>query len=266
MQITNLELLDTRQEIICDSFALTGVASFEQLMQAVDEYATKFPGHHMLVSLDDLGQAQYTSGHACHTHDLDDTQGHDLSALDPAAFENGEHRGYLSTPSEFFIRAANFEAKARGVDFAKACARGLTIDDDELAELVRIHEDPSEVLEQEAILWAVPLQDPALALCAFPNGYFTCDLDPFENHALARHLQTHYGYQLFGIGACCIGFRRAAPLDAQAAQALGQDIARLYNCSGDRAVSCSRQLAAIVQSRPYLFLKYSETLELRCGA
>ncbi|WBS04728.1 hypothetical protein OU994_10825 [Pseudoduganella sp. SL102] len=256
MKIDRLTHADTRNEIICDAFLLTGIETFAQLVAVHDDHARRFPGQSLLFSLDDFGQAAYTCSHAIMTHDLDDTDGHDLSLVDPAAFEDGEHLGYLSTPSEFFIRRDNFIAKSANAGFEDACARGLRLDDEELDEILGVNAAPELVLDDRIVMWVVPVSKQPLALCAFPNGYFSADLNPFENYALAVRLQERYGYALFGIGASWIGFRRHAPLDRQAALALADDIGRLYHLEG-RGESAAK-IMDILEHRDWLFLRYTE--------
>lgn len=260
MHIRPLEAGVTSSETLCKGFLITQIASFDQLLQSCDRYSKEFPEDTILLSLDDLGQSQYTSGHAVGFHNLDDTDGHDLSAVDRRAFEEGEHIGYLSTPSEFFIREENFKRLARTVTFDDACAKGLTLDDDELTALERIHATPELVLDSDIVMWIVPVKERALALCASPNGYFSADLSPFENFALASHLDQQYGYALFGIGASCIGLRRTSPLHDDAAQALARDLACLYNCPDNE--DTARRLLDLIRSRSFLILKYGEYLDM----
>lgn len=260
MKIRKLEVADTRREIICKSFLITEIDAFEQLIDIYDEYALKFPEAALLVSLDNLGQALYTSMHATLTHDLHDIEGHDLTNVEPAAFEDGDHIGYLTTESEFFIVEENFKTKAKDVSFLDACAKGLGLDNDEIDSLEKLHRTPASVLDEQVTLWVVPVSDPSLALCACPNGYFSCDLNPFETYALAKHLNDSYGYHLFGIGASCMGFRRKTPLSRDLAAALGRDITRLYNCQDDDEKF--ERILHIVENHDYLFLKYVEELSL----
>ena len=193
MKIKNLEVSDTGNEMICNGFLITEIETFDQLINAYDEYSRKFPGDSILVSLDNLGQAQYTSMHSTMFHDLDDIEGHDLSSIDPNAFEEGEHVGYLSTISEFFIRENNFKSNLKDVTFLDACSRGLELDDVELSLMEEIHASPKLVLDERVVMLVVPVREPSLALCACPNGYFSSDLNPFENYALAAYLNERYG-------------------------------------------------------------------------
>ncbi|HWU94747.1 MAG TPA: hypothetical protein VN029_04070, partial [Sphingomonas sp.] len=214
-------------ELLCDGVAAPGLGSFAELLALHARLQVERPEVRVLASLDDRGQAEYTSGHAIEDSDLDSTEGHDLSGLGPDAFEDGAHRGYLSTPEEFPIRLANLRARPAEVDESRETLAW----EGEAHDILAANRDPDAVLriETEQVLFQfVPVTQAADALAAFPNGYFSCDLDPFESHALARHLEAEHGLGLFGVGASYLGFRSTAPLDAGAAARLAADVARFY--------------------------------------
>lgn len=246
----------TAGENLFESFIIKNLNSFEELMDIYQTYKNNNPQKTIIVTLDDLGQAEYTSTHAMNSNDLEDTEGHDLSGLDAACFENGEHLGYLSTPEEFFIIKKNFLKQTEGVDFAEACDKGLTVDDQEMEILKKINQSPLEFLDKEIVLKIIPVTRSYEGICGFPNGYFHSDLDPFENYALAKHLFEKYGYELFGIGASFLGFIRSENLEPIAVQDLSADIAKLY----DAAENTFDPLVALVQNKNHLFLKYTESL------
>jgi hypothetical protein len=247
------------QPEICDEYLGTEIKSLNEIFETLTELKSKFLDHTVLVTLDDLGQAQYTSMHGIMSHDLDETEGYDLSNVDPVAFEDGEHIGCLTTKSEFFIRRDNFLSKATSINFSEVCCDRLTIDDHEIEVIKKIHATPVEYIDSEILLKVVPVQTFSLAISAFPNGYFTCDLNPFENYALAKHLEQNYGYELFGIGASLIGFKRNNLLDSSLANKLARDIAKLYNRENDKSVI--EHFLKLTQNYDYLFLKYVEYLE-----
>ncbi|QCE41803.1 hypothetical protein [Psychroserpens sp. NJDZ02] len=101
------KLIKTRepyQEMLFDSFLIENINSYEELMEVYQNYKQDNPDKTIILTLDDLGQAEYTSGHACDWNSLLDTDGYDLSGLDKACYdEDNEHLGHLSTPSEYFI-------------------------------------------------------------------------------------------------------------------------------------------------------------------
>ena len=259
MKLKSLGSEDTSSEIICESFLVSDINSFDEVIVFLHEYENKYKEFSILLTLDDLNQAHYTSMHATMAHDLNETDGYDLSQLDPRAFEGGEHIGYLSTQSEFFIRKANFERKIESVSFIDACKRGLTISEEELTLLESIHRDPMTFIDSEIIVRLVPVESSFLAISAFPNGYFRCDLNPFENYAVAKKLHEKYGYKLFGIGASLLGFVRDDVLNEQSAVLLAADIALLYNTTeSDPHIN---SLINLAKTHNYFFLKYIESLE-----
>jgi len=259
MKIKTLDIENTKHEIICDSFLVTDISSFQELEDLYREYNKQYNGNTVLLTLDDLGQAQYTSMHATMSQDLDDTEGYDLSNIDPRTFEEGEHLGYLSTKSEFFIRRSNFERKVEGSSFSDACNRGLTIDNEETSLLETIHKSPMEFLDSEVVIKIVPVKKSYMAVSAFPNGYFTSDLNPFENYSVAKHLSENYGYKLFGIGASLLGFIRDNGLSDAESKLLEVDLANLYNQK--QSEPTIGRLVNLAKENNFLFLKYVEYLE-----
>ncbi|MFC4815748.1 hypothetical protein [Flavobacterium sp. GCM10023249] len=242
--------------ILFETYRIEGHTTFDDLLAVHHQFKREHQDHSVIITLDDLGQAEYTSTHAILAHDLDTIEGHDLTGIDASAFENGEHLGYLSTPSEFFIQRENFLQKAQECSFSDACDSGLTIDDSEIQLLEKIQQSPITYLDKQVLVKIVPARHSYEALCGFPNGYFSSDLDPFENYALARHLHDHYGYTFLGIGASLLGFIREQPLEVEAAKALATDLIALYNSDE----SSYERMLALIENRTYLFLKYTEYL------
>lgn len=134
MQITTLGACYGRFDLTCPSLLVEQIESFEQLRVLLDELAAKHPDERLLVSLDELHQAAYTSVHAKLKHDLDSREGYDLSGVDPAA-------------SKLFVMEANFRKGCGAASFDDACARRLLLDDAEMSTLERINEDPALILD-----------------------------------------------------------------------------------------------------------------------
>ena len=163
----------------------------------------------------------------------------------------------MSTASEFFIRKENFLKQVNDLDFSTACKKELAIDEDELSILEEINESPLDYLDQQILLKVVPVEKSYEGICGFPNGYFTCDLSPFENYALAKHLSEKYGYELLGIGASLLGFIRNEKLEEEQIDELISDLAQLYHTEEE----VFEDLAEFIRNNEYLFLKYVECLE-----
>jgi hypothetical protein len=257
MQIQPLPSNQSGEEILFDSFVIENLKSFEELIEIYQTYKQNNSDKTIILTLDDLGQAEYTSGHSINSNDLDETEGYDLSELDKSCFEDGEHLGYLSTPSEFFIRKKNLLKQTKDIDFASVCDRKLTIDENEILILEKVNRTPLDYLDKQIILKIVPVEKPYEGICAFPNGYFESDLNPFENYALAKHLFEKYNFEFFGIGASLLGFFRNEKLEENKAKELILDLSKLYNTNE----TAFDKFFEIIKSNNYLFLKYSESLE-----
>lgn len=257
MQVTPLKPGESSFGNLFDIYKIEGCASFNDLIALYNKFRENNRGKSVLLTLDDLGQAEYTSTHAKMMHDLDDTEGYDLSALDAAAFEDGEHIGYLSTPSEFFIRKQNFLKQAGNVDYADVSDRGLTIEEAEVRLLTAINTSPMTYLDKQLLLGVVPVERGYEAICGFPNGYFSGDLNPFENYALAKRFYDKYGYELFGIGASLLGFIGSKGLSDQQIREMAADLMALY----DTQEGILTKLIEIIKANNYFFIKYTETLQ-----
>ncbi|MGV3697976.1 hypothetical protein [Flavobacterium sp.] len=256
MEIKPLNPNESSLEILFESYLIKGCGSFDKLLEVYQEYKKNNPDKSVIITLDNLDQAEYTSTHAILFNDLDNIEGHDLSNVDSAAFENGEHIGYLSTPSEFFILKENFFKQTKEMDFSGACDRGLSIESEELSMLEKVNTSPLDYIDKQIILKVVPVKNSYDAIAGFPNGYFSSDLNPFENYAVAKRLYEKYGYELFGIGASLMGFINNNFLNDDQATELITDLAELY----DADVELFHRLLGIVKSNKHLFIKYTEDL------
>ncbi|MEP6929133.1 MAG: hypothetical protein ABI850_03940 [Flavobacterium sp.] len=257
MQIQPLTSEQSSTEILFDSFVIENLNSFDELIEVYQTYKQNNSDKTIILTLDDLGQAEYTSGHSINSNDLDETEGYDLSGLDKACFEDGDHLGYLSTPSEFFIRKENFLKQTEDIDFKSVCEKELTIDENEILILEKINQLPFEYFDEQIILKIVPVEKSYEGICGFPNGYFKSDLNPFENYALARHLFEKYDFELFGIGASFLGFIRNEKLEENKIKELITDLSKLYNTT-EKAFD---KFVEIIKDKNYLFLKYTEYVE-----
>jgi hypothetical protein len=249
--------------LLCDGVTAYNLSSFAELMAVHSTLQRERPGFVVLATLDNLDQACYTCGHAVSSRDLDDVDGHDLSGLPEHLFDGDEHQGHLSTPAEFPIRLANLLGKAQSVHIGQLA--GL-LDfapegegEGEDSDIVTVNGDADRALriatEREVLFQFVPVARAADAIAAFPNGYFVSDLDPMQNHGLARHLEAAYGLALFGIGSSFLAFRSREPLSEDVARSLAAELSTLYAGTPPAAAA---ELARLVAGRDWLLLRYTE--------
>lgn len=242
----------------CDEYGVSGITRFDDLTEARRKIAESHPGFKPLFSLDDLHQARYTSGHARNNSGMDDASEQDIASLPPECFENGEYIGYPTTKAEFAICYRNFMNLVAATSFEDACAHGLTLDQQAMQEWIGYQSNPVSLLDQPLSALLVPVQHSCQALAAFPNGYFTSDLDPAKNFAVARHFSEAYGYELMGVGASYIGFIHAEPSDRCLANAVARDFCALYNTGDEDLQARISEVAQAISGRTYLWLRYVE--------
>lgn len=257
MSVEPLKLDDSSNEMLFESFIIKNLNSFEELISIYEAYKKNNTDKTIILTLDDLGQAEYTSTHSIMSNNLDETDGYDLTGLDKVCFENGEHLGYLSTPSEFFIRKENFLKQTVNIDFKLVCDNEISIEEDEILVLTKINQAPLAYLDKEILLKIVPVEKPYEGICGFPNGYFSSDLTPFQNYALAKHLFEKYDFELFGIGASLLSFYRNEKLEENKVRELIIDLSLLYNTTE----AAFDKFSEVIKNNNYLFLKYIEYLE-----
>lgn len=242
----------------CDEYNLSAISSLDELIEAYRKIAANHPGFRPLISLDDLSQARYTSGHARNNLGLDDASDQDIVGLPPECFEDGEYLGYPTTKAEFAICLRNFTDLVAASSFEDACAHGLTLDEQALQEWIDYQENPVSLLDQPLSALLVPVEHACQALAAFPNGYFSCDLNPAQNFAVARHFALTHGYELMGVGASYLGFLRAEPPEPSVAKAVAADFCALYNTGDEHREALISVVTKAISDRSYLWLRYVE--------
>lgn len=199
--------------LLCPAWLCENVTSIRNLLDVMDEKAAEHPGARMLTTLDDTGQAVYTSEHTADANDLDPLPEDDADDLPPPDFE---------------IRRQRLLAAAQSVTLDQLRNR-LWWTGEGRPSFFDLQDNPDAVLDRkETYIQAVPVEHAWEAVAAFPNGYFHGDFNPMENVVLARHLEQSFGYALFGIGASYLAFRRNAPLSADALSALSRFIIDLH--------------------------------------
>lgn len=200
------------QEQLTDGYVATGAFGIPDLLKTYHKLQSEHENMKVVTSLDDF-QASYTSYHAAERYGLNDTGEVDVSIMPADRFdETGEYLGEMNTPEEFPIREANFRRQLVTMSFDEVSARLRT--NTELTLWDEYWKDVStyaKKLDGISVFNLAPVRHAYETLIAFPNGYFgpddpEGDLNPFENHELARHLEERAGLTLFGIGSAYLAF------------------------------------------------------------
>ena len=255
MKLTYIE--DGNEDFLCSRYRIKQPMSTAALLEALDALAKEKPDFRFLMTLDFFPQACYTSMHAKMTHELDSTEGFDLSGLPAECFEEGEHLGYLTHKAEFFIQKANYERRLDQVSFDSLCDKQIGLYSEGDNETPAFERDLASVVDdREAYILEVPVTEQYETIYAFPNGYFQPDLNPMENLKLAQRMAVDYDYHLIGIGSEFLAYRRRSQLDEQSTSGLIDMLAKIYrdNISG----ALAGRLRDCIQTNDILLLRYQE--------
>lgn len=233
--------------MLCETY-VAHPETFDDLCYLRRAVGNRHPDMLVLSSLDELQQALYTSSHRIMAHGLDETEGHDLSHVAPERFEEDGDL-ILDQPEDFPIRLANFQQGLTGN--ATPPERKSWTERNNGESIAVVNSNPDLVVSNPCIFLAVPVETSAELIAAFPNGYFTGDLSPFELHRLATSLQ-EIGYHLIALGVSYVAFWAQRPLDDPTIAQRSAIIASLYEKADIDALN-----AALGRKR-HLVLRYTD--------
>lgn len=165
---------------LCSIYQMPVMKKPQEAFEAYEFLKKKYPQHSILMTLDDYSQAFYTSGHTINQYDLDETEGHNLKSVSSQCFEKGIHQGFLTTESEFFIRKENFRKGLLPCEFFDLCQKDFKIYSED-QWFGKYQKNPFALSKEVVYFFIVPVERPAWSIMSFPNGYFSDDLNPFEN-------------------------------------------------------------------------------------
>lgn len=232
----------------CDGVTAHNVGSFADLLALHARLQAELSGVRILATLDDLDQACYTSAHAVDAHELDsrgDSEGEEV-----------DDDGFVAP--DFESRLANLTALSREFGLNQIAGVLPWATSEEADDLISVNRDPEAALqiarEAEIIFQYVPAASACDTIAAFPNGYFRADLNPMQNHLLARHLEQEYGLDLVAIGSRFLAFRRRGPLDEFTARRLSTELTALY--AGTPA-GAAAELADLITGDTSLVVRYT---------
>lgn len=248
MKITSIPLDEAVSDGPIDAFSHALLGDSPTLDEVLEYLASRHaadPRYRYLCTLDDAGQCRYTSMHASDDARIALYEDEDPATPDDALAARGRLLAHV---------VAQLEHSSHRLDWS-ALAGTLMCNDADIEALVAANAAPDLIVDEVVCVQQVPVDRDDLLIAALPNGYFSADWNIFQNHALIRHLQKHYDYRLFGLGASWLGFQHdSAPSPAEA-DALVADLQRVYAAGTHDAWS---QLAATLTSRTTLLLGYTE--------
>ncbi len=227
------------------------------LFALIDRIEQAPPEHKVLVTLDDIWQASYTSFHASESYNIDFGSWLNEDSVDPAWLDGNFLIDDLPFEAYFKVRSLGFANGLQKTKFEDIFGHYLQISKTRIEDLFSANRNLVSLMAPETILMKVPVKHHYESIYAFPNGYFSDDLNPFEVFLYAKHMEEHFGYQLFGIGAQYLGFRKSRTLSDQELNDLMAILDRLYVDEG-KDYGFSAFMRAQIASSEYIILPYAE--------
>jgi hypothetical protein len=134
----------------------------------------------------------------------------------------------------------------------------LSFCDEQKATLLQINAEPEKILDDVIQVKLVNTQTETQKFAACLNGYFTCDLSPFEFFSLIQHLDQNYGLEYVGLGASLLFFIKTPKFDANKTTQLFNELSNFYQFNQ----TTHTQLEQYLSKHEYLILPYVESLEV----
>jgi len=255
------EINDKKNTFLAKVQQVDNIQSEAEMIETYLRLNSNSQSSRFIYTLDDLGQACYTSMHSIDEFGLDVSDGYDLAGLEASCFdektntfclkdEDGYDKCYLTNLDEFFIREGNFTKGIAKVSMKDIKKKNIILDRDNFKFY---NQDITNILDEEVYLLEVPVKNFYKAIIAFPNGYFNDDLTPFENYFLSQMLEEKFGYTLFGIGASTLAFYRTEPINEVLIQKLAKKLSKIYRADEGSYYSVFED---ILNTRKLLVLKY----------
>lgn len=134
----------------------------------------------------------------------------------------------------------------------------LKYSDEDQVTLLQINAEPDKILDDVIQVKLVNSQTETQKIAACLNGYFSCDLNPFESFSLIEHLDQNYGLEYVGLGASLLFFMKTPKFDANKTSQLLNELSNFYQFNQTTHHSLEQHLS----HHEYLILPYVESLEV----
>lgn len=245
----NSLITDDAHELICFA-TISEINSWNDVVNVYSEIKQKYLPKKVLLLLEDIGQCQYTSMHA--------SMGDGLY-FDPSELvEDASEASWDNTrPLELQYHIEQLLKPENYIDFNNLPKKIEYCDEDQ-ATLLQINAEPEKILDDVIQVKLVDSKTETQKFAACLNGYFTCDLNPFESFSLIQHLDQNYGLEYVGLGASLLFFIKTPKFDANKTTQLFKELSEFYQFNQ----STHTQLEQHLSKHEYLILPYVESLEV----
>ncbi|WP_192454603.1 hypothetical protein [Acinetobacter oleivorans] len=245
----NLLITNDAHELICYA-TINEIDLWKDVVNLYSEIKQNNFPKKVLLLLEDIGQCQYTSMHAS----MGDGLYFDTSEL----VEDDSEASWDNTrPLELQYHIEQLLKPENYIDFNNL-PKKLKYSDEDQATLLQINAEPEEILDEVIQVKLVNSETETQKFAACLNGYFSCDLNPFESFSLIQHLDQNYDLEYVGLGASLLFFIKTPKFDANKTPQLLNDLSNFYQFNQSTHIQLEQHLS----NHEYLILPYVESLEV----
>jgi len=247
----NTLLTDEAQELLCFA-TISESKSWEDVLDLYLEIKAKNAPKKVLMLLEDIGQCEYTSMHASMGDGLyfdtseiiKECEDEDISYYNTLPFQVKYHIDQL-------LRSEN-----------KVSIRDLhekfNYSDQDLSVLVKINEQPEKILDEVIQVKLVDSENDHQKFAAQLNGYFSCDLSPFESFSLIQYLDNNFDLEYVGLGASLLFFIKKPSFTSEKLDSLFEELDKIYSYNQETSVKLKQHLS----DHDYIILPYVDSLDI----
>ncbi|PTV47661.1 hypothetical protein DBL02_04920 [Acinetobacter oleivorans] len=245
----NSLITDDAHELICYA-TINEINLWKDVVNLYSEIKQNNFPKKVLLLLEDIGQCEYTSMHASMGEGLYfDTS--ELVEDDSEASWDNTRPLELQHHIEQLLKPENY------IDF-NDLSKKLNYSDEDQATLLQINAEPEKILDDVIQVKLISSKTETQKFAACLNGYFSCDLNPFESFILIEHLNQNYGLEYIGLGASLFFFIKTSKFDENKTPQLLNELSKFYQFNQ----TTHNQLEQHLSNHEYLILPYVESLEV----
>jgi len=244
-------LTDEAQELLCFA-TINESKSWQDILNLYLEIKAKNTPKKVLMLLEDIGQCEYTSMHASMGDGLyfdtseviEECEDEDISHYNTLPFQLKYHVEQLLKP-ENQIKLHDIYGK-------------FNYSDQDLSILMQINEHPEKILDDVIQLKLVNTETETEKFAAQLNGYFSCDLSPFESFSLIQYLDHNFDLEYVGLGASLLFFIKKPNFTSDKLDMLFEDLEKIYAYNQETRIKLKQHLS----DHNYIILPYVDSLDV----
>ncbi|UUS56969.1 MULTISPECIES: hypothetical protein [unclassified Acinetobacter] len=244
-------LSDEAQELLCFA-TISESKSWKDVLNLYLEIKAKNAPKKVLMLLEDIGQCEYTSMHASMGDGLyfdtseiiEEGEDEDISYDNTLPFQVKYHIDQLLR-SENKVNIHDLHGK-------------FNYSDQDLSVLLKINEQPEKILDEVIQIKLVNSENDHEKFAAQLNGYFSCDLSPFESFSLIQYLDKNFDLEYVGLGASLLFFIKKPSFTLEKLDSLFEELDNIYSYNQETSSRLKRHLS----DHNYMILPYVDSLDI----